>query len=180
MIHTSGKKQDYKIVSKADNIWTIRWGWEPWKDEQGQEIDMGYWSEHSLFHKPSINEVRQFILDAINADTDYRILTGFNWVIPSTKDSEEPTVINCYLSSENQFNYKAAYDLAHQTQGASLPFVLKFGSDEQPRYYEFTSLEEFGGFYQAAIAFINNALQEGWVKKDSIDWDEYERELEQL
>ena len=29
--------------------------------------------------------------------------------------------MNIWLSSENQFNYKVAYDLALQTNGANLP-----------------------------------------------------------
>ena len=37
-----------------------------------------------------------------------------------------------WLSSENQFNYKAAYDLAVQTGGATLPVTFKFGTDEVP------------------------------------------------
>lgn len=183
MIKLFGKQENYKIVSKDGNLWTIRWGWEPWKDEEGKEIDMGYWSEHPFFSKPNINEVRQLILNAINSDTDYKILTGFNWEVPvegELAEGEEPLRINCYLSTENQFNYKAAYDLAHQTQGASLPFVLKFGSDEAPKYYEFKTLEEFSGFYQAAIGFINATLQEGWIKKDGIDWAEYERQLNEI
>ena len=32
-----------------------------------------------------------------------------------------------WLSSENQFNYKVAYDLALQTNGANLPIIFKFG-----------------------------------------------------
>jgi hypothetical protein len=37
-----------------------------------------------------------------------------------------------WLSTENQFNYKAAFDLATQTGGKSLPVTFKFGSTNNP------------------------------------------------
>ena len=165
MIRTFGKKENYKIVSKADGLYTIRWRWTPLLDEQGRETGYGYYSEHTFFTKPGLGQLKTFILNAINEDTGYKILTGFRWTVPSTADSEEPTIISCYLSQENQFNYKAAYDLAFQTQGASLPFRLKFGSDTNPQYYDFTTLEEIGLFYRAAIAYIENTISEGWCKR---------------
>ena len=78
-----------------------------------------------------------------------------------------------WLSSENQFNYKTAYDLAVQTNGASLPIKFKFGTDESPVYYTFESLEDFSDFYMSAVAHVNTVLNEGWEKKDSIDWEVY-------
>jgi hypothetical protein len=78
-----------------------------------------------------------------------------------------------WLSTENQFNYKAAYDLAIISQGKSLPVVFKFGTTENPIYYTFDSLEEISDFYLSAMAYINNTLEEGWKAKDSINWDIY-------
>jgi hypothetical protein len=78
-----------------------------------------------------------------------------------------------WLSTENQFNYKAAYDLAVQTNGANLPIVFKFGDDNETVYHEFNDLNEMSEFYMASIAYIQNTLAEGWQKKDSIDWTFY-------
>ena len=47
--------------------------------------------------------------------------------------------IPVWLSQENQFNYKSAYDLAVQTDGTSLPVRFKFGTDDEPVYYEFNT-----------------------------------------
>lgn len=179
MIRTFGKQDNYKIVVRNNCFYTFRWGWEPMLDEEGKETGYGYYSEHTFPYKPSISDVKNFVVNAINEDTDYRILTEFSFSVP-INGQDEPLIINCYLSQENQFNYKAAYDLAVQTQGASLPFRLKFGSNTEPQYYDFTTLEEFSQFYLAAINFINTALKEGWKKKDGINWDEYEEELKKI
>ena len=64
--------------------------------------------------------------------------------------------------------------MAVQTNGASLPVTFKFGTTENPIYYQFDTLEELSDFYSSAISYINNILAEGWEKKDAIDWNEYE------
>ena len=132
----------------------------PQKD--GTFIEMCVWKEH-LFTKPvTFIQIRDFILSAINTDVDEKILSGFMW-----KDMQ------VWLSLENQFNYKAAYDLAVQTEGKNLPVVFKFGSIDNPTYYKFDTLEELTDFYTKAMKFINEQLTIGWTKKDSINWDDY-------
>ena len=81
-----------------------------------------------------------------------------------------------WLSAENQFNYKSAYDLAVQTAGATLPVTFKFGTDEQPQYRKFTTLDELTDFYSKAMAYIQTTLAEGWKEKDAIDWAAYGKE----
>lgn len=98
----------------------------------------------------------------INSETDARILSGFRW-----------NDIPVWLSSENQFNYKAAYDIAVQTNGTNLPVTFKLGTDDKPVYHEFTTVEELGDFYMRAIAFITQVLAEGWAQKDSMDYSQY-------
>ncbi|MFR9542878.1 MAG: hypothetical protein SNH27_12580, partial [Rikenellaceae bacterium] len=79
-----------------------------------------------------------------------------------------------WLSTENQFNYKAAYDMAVQTDGQSLPVTFKFGSDEEPIYKEFATLEELSDFYTTCLNYVQTAIKEGWNKKDSFDVTLYE------
>jgi len=55
------------------------------------------------------------------------------------------------------------------------PNIVKRGGD--PVYYTFETLEDISDFYVKAIAFINQTLNEGWIKKDSIDWTPYENAL---
>ena len=64
----------------------------------------------SLDHAPQRADVVKMVNDHINAKTDEKILSGFVW-------RDNPV----WLSSENQFNFKAAYDIAVQTGGMNLP-----------------------------------------------------------
>jgi hypothetical protein len=107
--------------------------------------------------------LKKVILEWHNQQIDERIRNGFKW-------NDMPV----WLSHENQFNYKAAYDLAVQTGGANLPVTFKFGTTDEPVYYTFTTLEEINGFYLSAMKYINDTLAEGWREKDAIDWDAYD------
>lgn len=117
-------------------------------------------------HKPSLREIKQDISDLINTETDAKILTGFTW-------NSKPV----YLSTENQQNFKAAYDLARDTDGATLPVKFKLGEDEDanPVYHTFTKFEPLADFVKKATAFVIETLNEGWKKKD-IDYSIFEIE----
>ena len=151
--------------------WKLHFGLEPYYevDEDGNktETNLGTWTEMWLSGKPSIEQVKGIVLNAMNKDIDQKILSGFIW-----KD------MSVWLSSENQFNYKAAYDLAVMSQCKSLPATFKFGPTDSPVYYTFESLEDISDFYVSAMTYINTCLAEGWKKKDSIDWSVYEKALE--
>lgn len=123
--------------------------------------------EEWINHKPSIEEVKEIVLAGMNKIIDKEIREDFIW-------KEMPI----WLSTENQFNYKAAYDLAVQTNGASLPMTFKFGDANNPIYYQFVSVEDLADFYVKATSYINTKLAEGWKKKDGIDWSEYEKLLD--
>lgn len=145
---------NYKI-----NKYRIRWDFQPY----GEGVSF---MEEDILHKPSLREVKDIILKGINTQTENAILENFEW-----------NGIKIWLSLENQFNYKAAYDLALQTNGSSLPVVFKFGTIEEPIYYKFDNLEDLTDFYTKALMYINEQLAIGWYKKDSIDWDAYEKAL---
>lgn len=144
----------------------INFDYEPFfdEDEEGNKIpsDVGTWTEAILKPQSSLEQIKSFILDAINKRTDEKIVSGFVW-------RDMPV----WLSSENQFNYKAAYDLAVQTGGANLPTVFKFGDNDNPIYHKFETVEELSDFYIKAMAYINEQLAIGWTKKDMIDWEKY-------
>lgn len=130
------------------------------------------WNEIYFYKKQtpnlSLEQVKEAVVRDINAQTDEKIQFGFVW-------NGKPV----WLSSENQFNFKAAYDLAIQTQGQSLPIKFKLGEDKEgkPIYHIFEEITEFTDFYTKALTFINQCLNEGWKLKDSIDWSEYENLL---
>lgn len=171
MLRITNLKSKYVPLSPMGRRWKLHFALEPYYevDEDGNktETNLGTWTEMWLSGKPSIEQVKGIVLNAMNKDIDQKILSGFIW-----KD------LSVWLSSENQFNYKAAYDLAVMSQGQSLPVTFKFGSTDSPVYYTFESLEDISDFYVSAMTYINTCLAEGWKKKDSIDWSVYEKALE--
>ena len=118
----------------------------------------------------SFQEVKDAIINDINAQTDMKIVSGLVW------ESADGEMIPVWLSTENQFNFKSAYDLAVQKQGATLPVTFKMGEDEEgnPVYHTFETMEDADDFYLHAMAYIKTTLAAGWSEKDSIDWTPYE------
>ena len=117
--------------------------------------------EAEFKHKPSEDEIKQTVLGWFNEQIDIVILSGFEW-----------NGMPVWLSSENQFNYKAAYDLAVQTDGATLPVTFKFGNEE-PCYHTFDTVEELTDFYTKAMLHIQHTLADGWKKKDAFNVEQY-------
>ena len=141
----------------------------PTDPETGEQEAMTAWTatDYFLNHnapQPDREKVKQIVDKHVNAKTDARILSGFQW-----------NGINVWLSEENQRNFSEAQRVALMTNGQSLPVTFKLGEDAggNPVYHEFTSVEELTGFYLAAVAFIQQCLAEGWQEKDSIDWSLY-------
>ena len=136
------------------------------------EDDNGKWQWKRDYYgaKPTRQQLKNDIEALVNGLTDEKILSGFVW-----KD------IPVWLSSENQFNFKAAYDLAYQSNGASLPARYKLGEDKEgnPIYFDFEDLATFQDFYTGAIAYIQKCINDGWEIKDGVDYDElFKREAE--
>jgi len=155
----------YGSSVRQDGVWRIgRKRWAVFYG-YGEEGEWGYNYYMELTHKPTLEEIKAAVIDCVNASVDEAILSGFVWNGHSI-----------WLSMENQFNYKAAYDLALQTSGASLPVTFKFGSgsDEQSVYYTFSDVDELTDFYTSAIAYIQSCLAAGWQEKEGIDWAPYE------
>jgi hypothetical protein len=58
----------------------------------------------------------------------------------------------------------------------NLPIKFKFGTADEPIYHTFETLEELSDFYVKAMGYINTCLEEGWIEKDSINWEDYKIE----
>ena len=140
--------------------WRLRWNIKEVTDEEGK-VSYEY-VEEEFKYEPTIDQIKDTILGWFNSEIDYKILSGFVW-----KDNL------VWLSTENQFNYKADYDLAIQENGANLPTTFKFGTVENPVYYVFSTLEDLKDFYSKSVAYVKQTLQEGWIAKDSFDFNPY-------
>lgn len=156
-VHGVTERQDELITyASGHSVLTFGFGKDDAEDESGY-----YWRK-DYDHRPTVAEVREDICALVNAQTDAKIVGGMSW-------NGKPV----YLSTENQFNFKAAYDLAVQTEGAILPMKFKLGEAEDgtPVYHTFKSLAPFGEFVTKVVAHVATCLAEGWEVKDSVDYD---------
>ena len=144
-----------ECVNPRKDKWRVRWDIE-------ERDGMATYEEAEFDRRPTLEEIKTAVLASYNARIDEAIRSGFRW--------EETPV---WLSAENQFNYKAAFDLAVQTNGANLPVVFKLGTDEKPVYREFTTVDELRNFYTAAMAHVQDTLAAGWKAKDEIAFGLY-------
>ena len=135
--------------------------------------DLYEWYEIYLPKKQNAQMNLQMVKDAIIADidaqTDEKILDGYEF----TPDGAD-TPITVWLSKENQTNFSEA----HRLQIVPVKFKLNETADKQPIYHTFESFEELNRFYVGGVAYINQCLNEGWARKDSIDWDAYAAALD--
>jgi len=140
-----------RLMKIGRNKWELIYGY-------GTDGVSGWTYRERFTRKPTQDEIKEIIIAQINRNVEEKILCGLVW-----KD------MPIWLSTENQFNYKAAYDLAVQTGGQSLPVKFKFGTDEQPMYHTFTTLDDLQEFYMTSLAFVQQVLDEGWQEKDNLD-----------
>jgi hypothetical protein len=166
-MEVKNKKKYFKPYNKVnDKHVTIMWDYKPIfkANAKGEEIEspLATWQEHTFNHIPTLSEIKEVITNYYNKLIDQSILSGLVW-----------NGMKVWLSNENQFNYKVAYDLAVQTNGATLPIIFKFGDNDETVYYEFKTLEDLSNFYITSINYVQTVLKEGWNKKDEINWDIY-------
>lgn len=126
------------------------------------------WHEVCFYKKqnPSLGneQIKATIIEYINECVRQRIFSTLVW-------NGKPV----WLSTENQMDWKAAFDRALQTEGSNLPMKFKIGEDASGNsvYHTFTSLNAFADFTDAWQRHIQQCLADGWQMKDSIDWDIY-------
>lgn len=98
-------------------------------------------------YKPTMEEEIEQSIEAINKETDERILNDFVW-----RDNE------FYLSLENQFNFKNLYDLRERKE---YPITIK----TKTGFTTLNDVQDVEEFYLAGFQFIEECLKEGWEKK---------------
>ena len=145
-----------ECTNPIQNKWRIRW-------DVLCSADNTSYMEAEFNHQPSIDEIKKLVITWYNDEINKSILSGFVY-----EDSQ------VWLSSENQFNYKAAYDLAVQTGGQNLPVLFKFATDDEPVYKEFRTIDNLTDFYLKTMNYIQGTLAEGWRRKDQFDRSLYE------
>lgn len=154
----SSSVQLLECTNPVKNKWRVRWDVQP-----GDQEDSVSYMEEEYSYKPTRDEISQLIASWYNQQINNEITTGFVY-----------NGLPVWLSQENQFNYKTTYDLALQTKGATLPVRFKFGTADDPVYYEFNTLDRLSDFYTKAMLYVQQTLDNGWKKKDAVDLNLYE------
>lgn len=163
-----GLKKNYTLVRETYSQVIVSYEMTPLED--GIHAT---WNEVYFYKKQhptlTLQEVKDAIISDINLQTDKKILSGFLWK-PIGGES-----VNVWLSAENQRNFSEAQRMAEKYGDVVLPLRFKLGEDaeENPVYHVFATVEELDNFYAEAFAFVNQCLNEGWARKDSINWNEY-------
>ena len=163
MIRVQGNNnvKPIECVNPVKDKWRVRW------DAHNNDNGSADYMEVECIGKPTYEYIKALVSEWYNERTKETILSGFVW-----RD------MAVWLSSENQFNYKAAYDLAVQSEGCTLPVTFKFGTDDEPVYHTFSTVDELADFYTKAMQFIQQTQNEGWKEKDSVNWNAYKTLLE--
>lgn len=159
MTHGSIGIAPLECINPKIDKWRLRWNILP---VEGDE-HMVTFEEKEFNRKPTLTEIKDTIHEWMNRQIDTQIVTGFIW-----RD------IPVWLSTENQFNFKAAFDLAVQTGGAPLPVKFKISEDN---YFIFETIEDLRDFYTSAMTYIQTTLNNGWAAKDEFDFTPYEQAL---
>ena len=159
----NGKSGDFAYLKEDGSRMVVGYGLK--------ELENGLWEWYEVeLNKKQVNQVSwQGVKDAISADIDAQtaenILDGYEF----TPEGEEQP-ITVWLSKESQTNFSEA----HRLQIVPVKFKLNETEDKQPIYHTFETFEELDRFYVGGVAYINQCLNEGWARKDSIDWTPYE------
>lgn len=133
---------------------------EPKQEEAGDFFEREMSDAEIVRHAISTfapEKAKEGACEMVDAITDRKILEGFRW-----------RGIPVWLSTEAQFNYKSAYDLAVQNNGATLPVTFKIGTTTEPVFVEFSTLDELRPFIMGIFAHINSLLEKGWKRKSAI------------
>ena len=167
MKQTSKEKPQTVTVSAGNKKWYLTVNAVIKETESGYEY---LTNSVTLDYYPTMDDIKRAVCDIYNAQTDEKILSGFVW----TPVGGEP--INVWLSAENQRNFSEAQRMAEKYGDRVLPLRFKLGEDaeENPVYHVFETVAELDSFYAEAFAFVNQCLNEGWQRKDSVDWSEYQ------
>lgn len=162
MNKVSGNQQDFTPIRIEQGRVVIGYGLTQ------AEGDIYEWYEVYLpktkIQQITFDDVKKAIINDIDKQTDAKILNSYEF----TPDGAETPII-VWLSKESQTNFSEA----HRLQIVPIKFKLNETEDQQAIYHEFETFTELDRFYKGGVQYINQCLNEGWARKDSIDWAPY-------
>lgn len=120
-----------------------------------------YEYRYTFTSKPTMDEVKQLVRDAIDAETRDKIVNRFEY-----------DGIKVWLSDEKQRNYASM----ERNDSLTYPLTVKLNeeADATPIYHTFQTREDFIAFSKAASTYIFKAISDGWKEKDNVDWSVFD------
>lgn len=145
-----------ELYNEMRDEWVLRW----------HHPDEGKMVQAIVSPHPSLERIKEVVIGWHNQLIDTTIESGHRW--------EDKMV---WLCAENQNNYFRAFVMAVLTNGQTLPLTFKLGTDNEPVLVEFAELGKLQEFILGAFAHVGTTLTEGWKRKMSINWSEYEEKI---
>ncbi len=169
-----GKKSDFAYVREEGSRFAVSYNQTEVDSENSEWVEV-YIPKKTNPSILTLPMVKNAILGDINAETDAKILSGYEWTILHGDDAGK--TVKVWLSAENKENYKAKYDTAKDDpELITWPskFKVSENDDLTPVYEYFANVAELKAFYYGGLNYIEQTVNEGWAAKDAIDWTPYE------
>ena len=145
-IYGSNARQDSLV--KVGKSYYMYYGF----GKDNEEAEHGYNYRHKFDHKPSLEEVKEQVLAAIDMDTREKIISGLKY---------EGYKIN--LSVENQLNYAMFKNMGRY------PVVIKVGAVDGNDVTISLTKDNYAAFYSSVQNHIKECLQSCWQEKTNLD-----------
>ena len=145
-IYGSSRRQDGLI--KVGKSYYLYYGFGTDSDD----AEHGYNYRHKFDHKPSLEEVKEQVLTAIDMETRERITSGMTY---------DGYRVN--LTVENQLNYAMFKVMGRY------PVIIKVGDADGGDVTISLTKEQYAAFYSSVQNHIKDCLQSCWKEKTSLD-----------
>ena len=118
-------------------------------------------------------DIRKAIIGIIDAQTDEKILNGFQWTIlhGDEEGAGAGNTVHVKLDKENRENYSEMHRLATLAPSEVFPTMFKLGEDENgiEVFDTFLTFDELDAFYMSAAGYITQQYNDGFQMKKHIN-----------
>ena len=117
-----------------------------------EDAEHGYNYRHKFDHKPTADEIKEAVIEAIDMDTKERVTNGFSY---------EGYKVN--LSVENQLNYSMFKSMGRY------PVLIKVEDNAGKDVALSLTKEEYATFYTGVQNHVKTCMQSCWTEKANLD-----------
>lgn len=125
--------------------------------KDSEEDENGFNYRHKFDHKPTAEEIKKVVIEAIDMDTRERVTNGFSY---------DGYKVN--LSVENQVNYSMFKNMGRY------PVLIKVEDADGNDVALSLTKDEYSAFYTGVQNHIKTCMQNCWNEKASLDLSPYE------